>query len=317
MPEDEFSGVAAVRRDGVTVAERAGGMADRDLGLPVAPGTRFQIASVSKQFTAAAVLLLASRSRLALDDPVGRWLGGGPPGWESITVAHLLAHTSGLGHWPDYPGLDVYARIEAADELAFFQARPLLSAPGSRYRYSSPGYVLLAWIVERVTGQPYAGFLAGEVFGPLGLTSASAGDPPGGPGMARGYRAGEPLASADLATVSIGAGDLWCSVPDLLRWDEAIGGDELLPAAFREAMFTVHAPGSPGGEGGWSYGGYGYGWRIGTYRGHRARYHAGDNPGYLSLNAWLPDDRVTLAVLVNDEATDILAVADGLLRVAT
>ena len=99
MPEDEFSGVAAVRRDGVTVAERAGGMADRDLGLPVAPGTRFQIASVSKQFTAAAVLVLAERGQLSVGDPAARWFPGGPDGWESVTVHQLLTHTSGLGHW--------------------------------------------------------------------------------------------------------------------------------------------------------------------------------------------------------------------------
>src|SRR6201996_7829084 len=116
----EFSGAALLARAGRTEQERTGGLADRDLGLPCTTATRFQIASVSKQFTAAAVLLLASRSRLSLDDPVTRWLGPGPAGWAAITVHHLLTHTAGLGHWPDYPALDPYRPEEAAHALAIF-----------------------------------------------------------------------------------------------------------------------------------------------------------------------------------------------------
>ncbi len=313
-----MSGVALVQRSGVTLAERVDGLADRDLGLPCTRETRFQIASVSKQFTAAAVLLLTGESRLSVDDPVSRWFPGGPPQWQAITIHHLLTHTAGLGHWPDYPELDPYQPLDPADELAFFQREPLLAAPGARYSYSSPGYVLLAWIVEQTAGQPYASFLADRVFGPLGLSSASAGDPPGGPAMARGYRGGEPVPSIDLATVSIGAGDLWCSAPDLLRWDAAIAAGELLPASLRAAMLTTHTTfgSASDGEGDWRYGGYGYGWRIGTVSGRRVYYHAGDNPGYLSLNAWLPDSRVTLAVLANDESADVLQVAAELLELA-
>src|ERR1700761_1644111 len=205
----EFSGAALLARAGRTEQERTGGLADRDLGLPCGPATRFQIASVSKQFTAAAVLLLASRSRLSLDDPVTRWFGDAPPEWSAITVHQLLTHTAGLGHWPDYPALAPLEPAARAGELALFEHEPLVAPPGARYYYSSPGYVLLAWIVQETAGQRYADFLAGEVFAPLGLVTASAGDPPGGPDMARGYRAGEPVPSADLATVTIGAGDIW------------------------------------------------------------------------------------------------------------
>ena len=199
-----MSGISVARRGGVIVAEQAGGMADRDLGLPCTPETRFQIASVSKHFTAAAVLLLASQSKLSLEDPVSRWFDDCPPGWEAITVHHLLTHTSGLAHLDDLPDLDLYRPIGPGRELAVFQRDPLLFAPGSRYCYSSPGYTLLAWIVEKTGGQPYATFLADRIFAPLGMTSASAGDPPGGPGMARGYHGREPVPSFDLATVGTG-----------------------------------------------------------------------------------------------------------------
>lgn len=292
-------------------------MADRELGLACTPETRFQIASVSKHFTAAAVLLLAGQSQLSLDDPVSRWFGGCPQDWQAITLHHLLTHTSGLAHLNDLPTLDLYRPIEPAQELSIFQQQPLLFAPGGRYRYSSPGYTLLAWIVEKTGGQPYASFLADRIFVPLGLTSASAGDRPGGTAMARGYQAGKPVPSFDLATIGLGAGDVWCTAADLLRWDEAIASGELLPARLREAMLTPYAlTGTTAGREGWSFTGYGYGWQIGTMAGRRAYFHTGDNSGYLAVNAWLPDDQITLAVLANDQATDILRAATDLLELA-
>ena len=315
MGANDLSGVAVAQRSGVIVAERAAGMADRDLGLACTPGTRFQIASVSKQFTAVAVLLLASKSQLSLDDPVSRWFAGCPQDWRAITLHHLLTHTSGIGHLDDFPALDLYRPIEPAQELSIFQQQPLLFAPGSRYRYSSPGYTLLAWIVEKAGGQPYASFLADHVFTPLGMWTATAGDPPGGTGMARGYQAGKPVPSFDLATVGLGAGDVWCAAADLLRWDEAIARGELLPAGLQEVMLTAHAVCGPTVDGeGWSGTGYGYGWQIGTAAGRRAYFHTGDNSGYLAINAWLPDEQIALVVLANDQATDILHVATDLLR---
>jgi CubicO group peptidase (beta-lactamase class C family) len=318
MDAGDFSGVAVAQRGGEIMAELAAGMADRDLGLACSLENRFQIGSVSKQFTAAAVLLLASQSRLSLQDPVSRWFGGCPRDWQAITVHQLLTHTSGLGHWEDFPELDLHRPIEPARELSVFQQRPLLSAPGGRYRYSSPGYVLLAFIVEKAGGQPYASFLADRIFAPLGMRAASAGDPPGGSGMARGYHAGKPVPSFELATTGIGAGDVWCTATDLLRWDDAIASGELLPAGLRAAMLTQHAlTGSAASEGAWSFPGYGYGWRIGTVSGRRAYCHAGDNSGYLALNAWLPDEQIMLAALANDDASDLLRVANDVLEMAT
>jgi CubicO group peptidase (beta-lactamase class C family) len=317
MYVDEMSGAAVIRRSGVTVAEKAGGLADRERSVACTQQTRFQIASVSKQFTAAAVLLLAAQQMLSLDDPISHWLDRCPPDWQTITIQRLLTHTSGVGHWNDFPALDLYQPIGVAQELGIFQRQPLLSSPGSRYHYSSPGYVLLAWIVQRAANQPYARFLAERIFEPLGLHSATAGDPPGGAGMACGYDAGEPVPSVELATVGIGAGDLWCTAGDLLRWDEAIANDELLPASLRAEMLTPAAvPGSAGTRGTWSFTGYGYGWRIGAVAGRRAFFHTGDNPGYLSLNAWLPDEQITLAVLTNDQATDIFQAVNDMLELA-
>ncbi len=126
------------------------------------------------------------------------------------------------------------------------------------------------------------------------------------------------MPSFDLATIGTGAGDIWCTAADLLRWDEAVARDELLPASLREAMLTPHAViRTTPRPTGWSLTGYGYGWQIGTVDGRRAYFHTGDNSGYLALNAWLPDEHITLAILANDEATDVLRIAASLLELAT
>ena len=113
-------------------------------------------------------------------------------------------------------------------------------------------------------------------------------------------------------------GDVWCTVADVLRWDEAIASGKLLSAGLREAMLAPHAlAGSAAGREGWSFTGYGYGWQIGSVAGRRAYFHTGDNSGYLAVNAWLPDEQTALAVLANDRATDILQTVADLPELAT
>lgn len=283
------------------------GLADRDQRAACTRDTRFQIASVSKQFTAAAVLVLADRGVVSLDDRIERWFGDCRDDWRAITVHHLLTHTAGLGHWRDFPDLDLHRPLRPEQQMEIFQRVPLLSPPGSRWRYSSPGYVLLGWIVQQASGQPYAEFLADHIFTPLGLRSTSAGDQPGGTRVARGYHDGQPVRSFDLSTVSLGAGDVWSTVNDLVRWDDALAGGELLTPARRTAMLTAHAVvggGSPA-IAAWTADGYGYGLWVGAVKGHRAYFHPGDNPGYLAFNAWLPGDDIRLVVLVNEETTDL------------
>ena len=155
-----FSGVVLAQRSGTTVFERVQGLADHGRREPCTRGTRFQIASVSKQFTAAAVLLLAGRGLISLQDRIERWLGTCPAPWRPITVHHLLTHTAGLGHWQAYPDVDHHRPVPPERLLDLFTRVPLLSAPGAAFSYSGPGYVLLAWIVEQVSGQPYGRFLA-------------------------------------------------------------------------------------------------------------------------------------------------------------
>jgi CubicO group peptidase (beta-lactamase class C family) len=278
-------------------------------------GTRFQIASVSKQFTAAAVLLLADRGLLSVDDPIRRWLDDCPAAWNPITVHHLLSHSAGLVHWPGLPGVDVTKPVDTAEMLRVFAATPLLSPPGERFSYTSPGYVLLGHIIERAARLPYGTFLAREIFEPLGMAATFHGNASGRPGLAAGHQDGEPVPSFDLDALGLGTGSLWSVAGDLARWDRALAAGELLSEAARQAMFTVHAP-VEDDDGLVRTDGYGYGCFIGSAGGRRLFYHPGDNPGFRSLNAWFPDDDVRVVLLSNEGATDHTPVANRLIRIA-
>jgi CubicO group peptidase (beta-lactamase class C family) len=302
---NRLRGVILLQRGDTDLVAFAGGTAGTDPDADCTLGTRFQICSVSKQFTAAAVLTLAERGALSVGDAIGHWISGCPASWDAITVHHLLTHTSGLPHWRDIPELDPTALVSFKDGLRILTEAPLLGAPGQRFHYSSPGYVLLGSIVERASGQPYAPFLASEIFGPLGMESTFAGNPDGQPNVTAGHRDGVPAPSFELAAANAGTGDVWSTAPDLARWDRALAAGEILSPASRQAMLTVHAAASDDDpvirtEG------YGYGWYIGSLRGeHPMLYHTGDNPGFRSLNVWFPRDEVRLVLLSNEETTAI------------
>jgi CubicO group peptidase (beta-lactamase class C family) len=313
---DDLRGVALLQRGDQDLVAFAGGTTGTDPDADCTLGTRFQISSVSKQFTAAAVLTLADRGVLSVDDTIGRWIGGCPASWHAITVHHLLAHTAGLPHWRHVPELDPAAPADFEDQLRILSQAPLLGPPGERFSYSSPGYVLLGHIVERAADQPYTSFLASEIFGPLGLESTFAGSPDGRPDLTVGHQDGVPVPSFELATVNVGTGDVWSTAPDLARWDRALASGEILSPASRQAMFAVQA-GVSDQDPFIRTEGYGYGWYVGSLRGeHPMLYHTGDNPGFRSVNAWFPRDGVRLVLLTNEEARGLEPVLAELLTTA-
>jgi CubicO group peptidase (beta-lactamase class C family) len=306
---DTLRGAVLFQRGAEDLLAAAGGTTGTAPDADCTLSTRFQIASVSKQFTAAAILLLADRGQLSVDDAVHRWLDGCPPSWNSMTIDHLLSHTAGLVHWLDLPGLDLTRPIAAEEELRFFADAPLLGPPGQRFSYSSPGYVLLAWIVERAADQSYASFLAREIFEPLAMVASFAGNGDGEPKLAAGHRAGTRVASSfELDTVGMGAGDVWSTVGDLARWDRAVASGRILAESSRRAMLAVQAPIDAPDELIRTEG-YGYGCFIGRDSGgRRVIYHTGDNAGFVAVNVWFPDDDVRLVVVSNEETTDLMAI---------
>jgi CubicO group peptidase (beta-lactamase class C family) len=303
-----LNGAAMVIVDGSVAVEVAGG--------PATPETRFQVASVGKQFAAVAVLLLAEQGALALDQPVTRWLPGGPPWWRDVTLHHLLTHTAGLDHWGEAPGFDVLAPMDLAQRVDLIRQASPTSRPGVRWRYSSPGYLLVAHIVERAADQEYGSFLAERIFAPLGMEATTTG-PPVGAELAVGHHGGQPVAREPLPPMA-GTSDVWSTVGDLARYAEQIHSGALLGWESRAVMTAPLAPTGDEPKPGRSFFGshYGYGLYVGTVAGHTAYFHPGDVPGFASFHAWLPGRRAGIAVLTGDELADVNALIKQLVAAA-
>ncbi len=313
---ETLSGVALLQRGAENLVTVAGGTTGTAPDTDNTLGTRFQIASVSKQFTAAAMLLLSDRGVLSADDPVRRWLDDCPAAWDQVTLHHLLSHTAGLVHWPGLPGLVMTSPVAAGELQRMLAAVPLLSEPGERFSYSSLGYVLLGHIIEQAAGEAYGAFVSREIFEPLGMTSTFSGNPGDQPRLAAGRHDGTAVPSFELDTACLGTGSIWSTAGDLARWDRALADGELLSAAARRAMFTVQVPAEDDTASLIQTEGYGYGWFIGSASGRRFYYHCGDNPGYRCFNGWFPDDDVRLAMLSNDDTTRFDPTVDAFIQTA-
>ncbi len=298
-----------VTRGGSAEADLAEGPADIEAGVPCTPGTKFQLCSVSKQFTAAAVMLLVESGQLGLREPVSQWLPEGPPRWRRVTLHHLLSHTAGVPHWLEAPGLDPAEPMRISERRQIIQATPLRNEPGAQWHYSSPGFMLAGLIVERASGQTYPEFLAERILSPLKLTQTTVGGDPAG--AARGYRDGQPVPPWDPDAMP-GTGGIWSTAGDLTRFTAALHSGELVTARSLRAMCTAHAryDDDDEGEPRLTTTGYGYGMYKGIFAGRAAYYHTGDDPGYQSLACWIPDRAASIVILVNDEAASMT----GLLR---
>jgi CubicO group peptidase (beta-lactamase class C family) len=311
--EGGFRGVVRVESEGAVLLDTAYGRdgASRDLE----PGMAFQIASVSKTFAGACMLSLVDRGRVSLDDPVIRWVGALPASWSAMTVRHLLTHTSGLSHW-DGIGVDLRTRYERADLIGRIASSPLLFAPGARWSYSSPGYVLVAHIIEAVTGRPYREIATDKLLLPLGLTHTSFGDPPTGVNAARGSESGRGVTSADLRSTNVGTGDVWSTSADLASWPRALASGDVLNETSRTAIFTRQAH-ITASEDGLTDVGYCYGWYSARCQNMPIVFHTGDQPGFTSLLAWIRDLDTVVAVLAADDVKLSPAVFSAIARLPT
>ena len=296
VDQQYFQGAVLVARGGRVILSKGYGMADAARGTPNTPQTRFRLASVSKQFTATAIMILQARGKLSVQESICAYLDACPDAWRAITVEQLLTHTSGLPNYTDFGSYDPsQAQATTPDELiGRFRDLPLLFAPGSAYMYENSDYVLLGKIVERVSGQPYADFLRDAIFGPLGMrdSGVAAGTEPGD-GFAAGYRVfGELAPPLDPSTL-FGAGALYSTVEDMYRWDQALYAGRLLPQALLDQMWTPRQSS------------YGYGWRIDSAFGRRRITHPGLIDGFQTSIARFPDERVTVIVLSNMSGGDV------------
>jgi len=284
-----------VLRDGVPVVRKGYGFADPERHTRAAPETDYRLASVSKQFTAAAILLLAQDGKLSLDDRARQWLPSLPPVADAITIRQLLSHRGGLIDYEDVMAPDTSVPLRDSDVLALLaKTDRLYFAPGTSYRYSNGGYAMLALIVEKASGETFPSFLRERIFLPLGMTGTLAyvaGGPPV-PHRAFGYsEEGGRWVRTDQSMTSavLGDGGIYSSIDDLARWDAALYDDRLLSDASRKAAFTAwtHTD-EPDVD-------YGYGWRITG----ETLWHSGETIGFRNVIVRYPKRHLTVILLTN------------------
>ncbi len=304
-------GLVAVASRGRIVHLKPYGMANVELSVPVTDSTVFEIGSISKQFVSAAVMLLVQDDRIGLDDPIHQYLSNLPSEWLGVTVRHLLTHTSGIPDYEEIRTYDVYGfRLTPEEVIQIAHSRPMDFTPGAGWYYSNTGYFLLSMIVERIEGRPLGQVLQSRIFEPLGMTQTRMADPEAIiPHRASGYwvnKTGELINRRPTETSStLGAGGILSSAHDLVKWDEALYGDQLLSAESKATMWTAVT--LPNGENT----GYAFGWSVRPYRGLTSQSHGGQVAGFVANFSRLPEQEAAIIVVLNR-----YRVGSGRLRVA-
>jgi CubicO group peptidase (beta-lactamase class C family) len=265
-----------------------------------------RLGSITKQFTAACILILEQQKKLSLEDTLDKHIPDAPEAWKKVTIHHLLTHTGGV---PSYTNDPTYSRnkfrpMPLAELIALFRDKPLEFEPGAQWKYSNSGYVLLGDIVQRASGMSYESFLQKHIFGPLEMKNS-------GydhwhtilPNRASGYsKQGNEIRNADYLDMSQphAAGALYSTVDDLHLWDRSLYTDKVLPQAVRDRMFTPVKSG------------YAFGWTIGNLAGRKVIGHGGGIDGFSTMIMRMPDDRSVVIVLSNLQQANAQAVATGL-----
>ncbi len=289
----QFMGSVLVAKGDESVLDRGYGFANLEWDIPNSPATKFRLGSVTKQFTAACVLLLEEKGKLRVEDPVKKYLPDAPAAWDKVTIFHLLTHTSGIPSFTDFPD---YAESEAASTtpeklVDRFRNKPLEFEPGTKWKYSNSGYVLLGYLITKVSGETYQQFMQENVFTPLGMKDSgydsnsaiihhrAAGYTPSKDGIIN--------AGFINMTIPYSAGGLYSTTGDLLRWERGLFGGKVLSDASLQKMITPFKDN------------YAFGLFVETRNGHKEISHGGGIEGFNTFLAYWPEDKLSIVVLSN------------------
>ena len=289
----QFMGSVLVSQQGKVVLSKGYGFANLEWEVPNSPATKFRLGSITKQFTAASILLLEERGKLKVEDPVKKYMADAPAAWDKVTIFHLLTHTSGIPSFTSFPD---YASTEAAPAtpeklVARFRDKPLEFQPGEKWNYSNSGYVLLGYLIEKTSGQSYSEFVQQNIFTPLGMKDSgydsnstviahrASGYAPGADGPVN--------AGFIHMSIPFSAGSLYSTTEDLLRWEQGLFGGKLLSAASLAKMTTPFKQD------------YAFGLAVSTNHGHKVIEHGGGIEGFNTHLAYYPEDKLVVAVLGN------------------
>ena len=314
-----FSGVVLIARGGEAIFAKGYGFANAEWRTPNEIKTKFRLGSITKQFTATLVMQLQQQDKLSVQDSICKYLEPCPDAWTPVTIHHLLSHTSGIPSYTadaSYP-TDMVLPKTPEEIVASFRDKPLDFAPGEDFSYSNSGYFLLGVILEKVTGAPYEQVLKEQILSPLGMhdsgydrhSTVLA-------NRASGYRRDddEGLANAEYLDMSwpYSAGSMYSTVADLMKWDQALYGDAVLPQSVLEQMWTPQTTAQEQQ--------YGYGWLIARPSEMTADrspvYHGGGINGFRTVIMRYREDQTTVVVLSNLMSTPVPAIARDLSAIA-
>ena len=311
VANNQFMGTALVARGDQVLFNKGYGSANLEWNIPNAPNTKFRLGSVTKQFTAASILLLEERGKLSVGDPVKKYLPDAPAAWDKITIFHLLTHSAGIPNFtgfPDYQKLQLFAATPA-ELVARFRDKPLEFEPGEKMSYSNSGYVLLSYLIEKTSGDTYEKFVSANIFTPLGMKdsgydSNSAVIPHRATGYV--YRNGFQHAGFIHMSIPHGAGALYSTTEDLLKWEQGLFGGKVLKPASLEKMTKPFKND------------YAFGLVVADKAGRKVIQHGGGIEGFNTQLQYYPESKLTVVVLGNvnggapdDIANKLAALAQG------
>lgn len=313
---NEPGATVIVTRDGKPVFRKAYGMANIEHGIALKPEMSLRLGSITKQFTAVGILMLADQGKLAVSDDIRKFLPDYPTQGRTVTIEHLLTHTSGIKSYTDMAsyrqGMRTDMTVQAVIDL--FKNEPFAFEPGERYAYNNSGYFLLGAIIEKVSGMSYADFMAKHIFEPLGMkNTAYDSNELIIPNRANGYsrREGKVRNTAYLSlSQPYAAGALLSSVDDLMLWDAAITSGKLLKPDTWKQAFTPYKPKTGEAPG------YGYGWFMRSIQGQPAIEHGGAINGFNTYAVRLPQDKVYVALLSNEDSASRAYIGEKIAAIA-
>ncbi len=305
-----FCGTVLVSKGNDTLFARGYGFANAEHEVPNTTQTKFRLGSITKQFTAMAILILKERGKLTIEDPIGKYFDDGPKAWEKVTIHHLLTHTGGVPSYTDDLSYSMKMMMPETVKsmIARFRDKPLDFKPGERFHYSNSGYFLLGAVIEKLSGKSYEAFLKEAIFEPLGMKDTGYDHAATLlPARASGYNLNDSgltnAAYLDM-TQPYSAGSLYSTVEDLARWDRALRDGKLIS---KESYAKMYAPAKSN---------YAYGWMVTTSKGRKQIEHGGGINGFVTEILRYPDQGICAIVLCNVLPQDPAKVAHDLAAIA-
>lgn len=298
MKKHDIPGVAlTIIKNGKPIKTAGYGFSNLELKTSVTKETVFEIGSVTKQFTAAGIMLLVQEGKISVDDPISKYLKDTPPSWANIRIRNLLTHTSGIKTYTGLDGFEFSRHLTQEEFIKKLGAMPLDFEPGDSWFYSNSGFNLLGFIIENVSGKKYWDYMGERIFGPVGMNATTNRDPSilvlnRADGYEKNLKGQRINRDYDLTDI-FSAGAIVSTVTDMAKWDLMLDTDKILTEESKQRMWTVTKLNSG------KIKEYGFAWDVGALDGHKNIGHSGSTSGFSASFQRFPNDKLAVIVLTN------------------